>query len=257
MSTRTRPEQAAHVIETAGESIAVATRRYHPPLGVDELVLPTEGWVSHTTDKEPPPRFILRICVEGVTELVMHNARTIRMMDEWNRKNRSKMQPPPEVYCEWASYRDQPNQPHCFITEPFILMLREINTIQIKIPTQSRRVSLARALRGALTPITDKAILTSDREGQKPIYQHEIYEDPVVVNNSRVMRYRPRIHPPWYLTIYLVYQHTQLYGSEMWRTLHEAWLQAGGSVGIGDGRPQKGRHFGKFNTLSVDVNQIL
>lgn len=235
---------------TAGATITPSTRRSFPSA---DVVVPAEGWVSYTTNREPAPVFLLRATFEGKKPLIMHNSRVMVMQAEWAKTQRSKNPPPDDLYCEWASYRDNPNDPHRFITEPFVLCLDKVRDVVIKPVGQNRRQSISQIVRGALIPIDDYASITSDPEGTEFIYDHEKFYAPVVVNKARVMRVRPRIHPPWYITVIFEYRHPTIYGEEVWMGLHEAWRCAGSNVGIGDYRPQnKGSH-GLFAPISVDV----
>lgn len=220
------------------------SRRSYP----SDIAIPTEGWVPFRSDTPPPPIYLVRVTFKGLRPLLMHNSRAMILQAEWAKRNRTKTPPPDELYCEWASYRDNPKDPHRFITEPFILCLHDVRNVYLKDPNQSRRSPIGNIVRGALTRTDDYAFITRDPEGtQYIIDDFEPYRVPVVVNKSRVMRVRPRIHPPWYITLIFEYRHASLHTNEVWEGLYQAWKHAGTNVGVGDYRPQKKGDHGIFD----------
>jgi len=76
--------------------------------------------------------------------------------------------------------------------------------------------------------------------------KYEIDGRPVVVDNRRVMRYRPKIFP-WKLTFKIEYDDEDIPDPKLLKDCLEV---AGRRFGIGDFRPERNGQFGKFHVVS-------
>lgn len=72
---------------------------------------------------------------------------------------------------------------------------------------------------------------------------------PVVVQRSRILRTRAKFDPPWSVA-FVVDTDPDLVDSEkLWK-----WLDvAGRRIGLGDWRPEKSGHYGRFQTESIET----
>lgn len=172
---------------------------------------------------------LIAVEIQGITPLLMNRFPMVGAED--SSKKRTGF-PDWKAEAETALYKDEQG----IIYEPASHIegtLKEVGKT-LKIP--GRRGATYAKLIGSAISVEPDAI-------PHKIQEYEIDSRPVVVQRSRVVRYRP-IFKQWELAFEIIIQDEQIPVEVIKQTLDHAGLY----VGIGDFRPGRGGKFGKFIT---------
>ena len=181
----------------------------------------------------------VRIVVEGLTPLLTHRC-DVEMLQQESRK-RSHIQEDPKEEAKGFVYRT----PDGYCGFPTIGFRNCMLTAAKSWRAPKGRASMVSVV-GHVIPAPEIAPIL-DGEGEPYLDPPEIDVRPVIVNNSRIIRGRPRFWP-WKCEFLFHYDEQLVTPDQLATILNDGGLR----VGVGDYRVEKKGWFGQFWVIAVE-----
>lgn len=176
----------------------------------------------------------IEITLKGETPLLMHNAEA---MERQKPTKNPTQQYDDKEYAERVSYRDKDG--YLCIPKRCIKPMMLGGASWFKFGKRSAKQIIA-----GLTRIEPERPVITDAKGKK-LKKYDIDLCPVVIQNSRIIRARPRIDD-WKLNFNLIYNAQVIKDTEI---IKQILIESGQRIGLLDNRPQK---YGEYGTFSVE-----